>query len=79
MEIGQLMMERDFTPVFESNEDWTNTPSRAKFENLINMVYGQATPDKNLKFIVYTTDDKFFFVYYLKDYDKFLYEKLAKR
>jgi hypothetical protein len=79
MRLAQYAMERDVTPIFESNEDWGNTPSRAKFENLINMVYGQPTPTYDLKFIVYTTDNKFFFVYYLKQYDKFLYEKLAKR
>jgi hypothetical protein len=41
MEIGQLAMERDFTPILESQESWGNTPSRAKFENLIQLVYGQ--------------------------------------
>jgi hypothetical protein len=79
MEIGQLGMIEDLTPVFESNEDWTNTPSRAKFENLIQLVYGQPTPTYDLQFIVKTTDNKFFFVHYVKQYDKFLYEKLAKR
>ena len=79
MEIAQLAMERDFTPVFETNESWNNTPSRANFETLIQLVYGQPTPTYDLKFIAKTTNDKFFFVYYIKQYDKFLYEKLAKR
>jgi hypothetical protein len=72
-------MDETPTPVFESNEDWTNTPSRAKFENLMTLVYGTATPSKNLEFIVATTDNKFFWVFYVESKDKFLYEKLAKR
>jgi hypothetical protein len=72
-------MDETPKPVFESSEQWTNTPSRAKFENLMNTVYGTPTPPKNLEFIVSTLDDKFFMVFYSKQHDKFLYEKLAKR
>jgi hypothetical protein len=78
MRISQYMMDESPKPVFESNEDWTNTPSRAKFENLMNLVYGQM-PTKNLEFIVKTTDDKYYMVFYTVLHDKFLYEKLAKR
>jgi hypothetical protein len=73
------MMDESPLPVFESNEDWTNTPSRAKFENLMQLVYGVSTPPKNLEFIVKTTDDKYYIVFYTVQHDKFLYEKLAKR
>jgi hypothetical protein len=79
MRISQYMMDESPLPVFESNEDWTNTPSRQKFENLIQLVYGRSTPTKNLEFIVKTTDDKYFMVFYTVAHDKFLYEKLAKR
>jgi hypothetical protein len=73
------MMDESPLPIFESNEDWTNTPSRDKFENLMQLVYGVSTPPKNLQFIVKTTDNKYYMVFYTVLHDKFLYEKLGKR
>ena len=78
MRISQFYMMESPLPVFETNEDWGSRPSRTKFENLMNLVYGQL-PAKNLEFIVKSLDSKYFIVFYLKDDDKFLYEKLTAK
>ena len=79
MRIKQYYMDESPLPVFETNENWGNSPSRAKFETLMTLVYGASTPPKNLEFIVKSTDDKYFSVFYSAENDKFLYEKLTAR
>jgi len=79
IEIGQILEERDFSLAIDYPQSTGNNLSRAELEDISNMVIGQPTPNNSVKFIVKSADDKYFLVYYIKAWDKFLYEKLTKR
>jgi len=79
MELSTILEENDFTLVVDYNQATGNTLSRGELEDIVFYAIGQSTPDNNVRFIVTTLDDKYFLVLYLKDKDKFLFEKLTAR
>ena len=79
MEIRQILEENDFSLVVEYNDRLPNNPDRADFEAIVQQVIGQNTPQRTMRFIAHSTNDKWFLVFYVKDQDKFLYEKLTAR
>ena len=79
MEIRQILEENDFSLVVEHSGATGNNLSRAECEAIVNQEIGQPTPERTMRFIVHTADDKWFLVFYIKQADKFLYEKLTAR
>ena len=79
MELNTILEENDFTLVVDYTQVTGNSLSRTELEDIVFYAIGQSVPDNNVRFIVTTLDDKYFLVLYLKDKDKFLYEKLTAR
>ena len=79
MEIKTILEENDFSLVIEYNGSLGNNPNRGDFESVVNQVIGQDTPDRTMRFLVHSNNNKWFLVFYVKDQDKFLYEKLTAR
>ena len=79
MELSRILEENDFSKVLEYSGTTGNNPSRADFEDMVYEAVGHPTPNNTMRFIAHTANDKWFFVYYVKDADKFLYEKLTAR
>jgi len=79
MELAAILNEMDFTPFIEYNGNLGNGLSRSECESIVNSVIGQNTPNNDYKFLVKSTDDKYFVVFYVKSIDKFLFEKLTAR
>ena len=78
-EIKTILEENDFSLVVEYSGDSNNTPNRAKLEDFVQEYLGQSTPNRTVRFIVHTANDKWFLIFYIKEADKFLYEKLTAR
>ena len=74
MEIRQILEENDFSRVIEYNGTTGNRLSRAECEAIVNPL-----PDRNVRFIVHTADDKWFLLMYIASHNTFLYEKLTAR
>jgi hypothetical protein len=79
MEIGQILLERDFSAVVNYSQSVGNNLSRAEHEHICQEFLGTTIPANNIRYIVKGLDDKYFFVTYLKDHDVFLHEKLTAR
>jgi hypothetical protein len=79
MEIGQLAETEDFTPLYNYNQSLGNAPSKAKFKQLFQAVYGSDTPPKTIKFLVKDVDGKVLFCLYNKQENEVYFEKLTKR
>ena len=78
-EIKDILEHNDFSLVVEHSGATGNNLSRAECEAIVNQEIGQSTPDRTMKFVVHTADNKWFLVYYIKQADKFLYEKMTAR
>ena len=79
IELGQILEERDFSLAVEYPMNLGNTLSRGELEDICSLVIGQSTPNNSVKFIVKGLDNKYFLVYYIKKWDKFLFEKVTAR
>ena len=79
MELNTILEENDFTLVVDYTQVTGNSLSRTELEDIVFYAIGQSVPDNNVRFIVTTLDDKYFLVLYLKDKDKFLFEKMTAR
>ena len=78
-ELQNIMEENDFSLVVEYSGSMSNTPNRAKIEDVVQEVIGQPVPNRTMRFIVHSDNDKWFLIWYTKDQDKFLFEKLTAR
>ena len=78
-EIQTILEENDFSLVVEHSGATANNLSRAECEAIVQEYLGQPTPNRTVRFIVHTADDKWFLIFYIKQADKFLYEKLTAR
>ena len=78
-ELRDIIEHNEFSLVVEHSGATGNQLSRAECEAIVNQAIGQPTPDRTVKFIVHTADNKWFVVWYVKQADKFLYEKLTAR
>ena len=79
IELGQILLERDFSLAVDYTSSTGNNLSRAELEDICNHVMGQPTPDNSVRFRVKTSDNKYFLVEYIKPWDKYLYEKMTVR
>ncbi len=79
MELGQILIERDFGMVIDYPVSLGNTLSRSELEDICTAAIGQSTPNNNVRFTVHSLDDKWFVVYYFKDFDKFIFERYTAR
>ena len=79
MEIRDILEHNDFSRVIEYPQATGRHLSRFECEDMVNSVIGAPVPNNNVKFIVHTADDKWFVIWYAKEQDKFLYEKLTAR
>ena len=79
MEIKNILKNEDFTLVVEYSKNLPNTPSRSKLEDVVQEAIGKTVPDNTVKYLVHSANDKWFLVYYVKDADVFLFEKLTAR
>jgi len=79
IELGQILEERDFSLTIDYPSNLGNTLSRGELEDITNMVIGQPIPNNTVRFVVRGLDNKYFLVYYVKPWDKFLWERLTAR
>ena len=78
-EIKDILEHNDFSLVVEHSGATGNSLSRAECEAIVNQEIGQPTPERTMKFVVHTADNKWFLVYYIKQADKFLYERMTAK
>ena len=78
-ELRDILEHNELVLVVEHNGATGNVLLRAECEAIVNQEMGYPIPQNNVKFIVHTADDKWFVVWYVKDADKFLFEKLTAR
>ena len=79
IEIGQILLERDFRMSVDYQNNLGNTLSRGELEDICTHVLGQSTPDNSCRFRVKSLDNKYFIVEYVKSWDKFLWVKSKVR
>ena len=79
IEIGQILLERDFRMNVEYLNNLGNTLSRAELEDICLQTIGQEVPNNSCKFRVKSLDNKYFVVEYVKPWDKFLWKKFGSR
>ena len=79
IEISKILSENDFSRVIEYNNDVGRQLSRTECEAIVQEAIGKPIPDNNVRFLVHTANDKWFLIIYVKNADKFLYEKLTAR
>ena len=78
-ELKQILEKNDFSLVVEVPFDTGRQLSRTELELACELAIGESTPNRNVKFVIHSRDNKWFLVYYVKDADKFLYEKMTAR
>ena len=78
-ELRGILEHNELSLIVEHSGATGNSLSRAECEAIVNEAIGQSVPNNNVKFIVHTADNKWFVVWYAKQADKFLYEKLTAR
>ena len=79
VELGQILLERDFSMIVDYPMKTKNTLSRGELEDICQHVLGQNVPNETVRFIVKSLDNKYFLVMYIKPWDKFLWNKMKVR
>jgi hypothetical protein len=79
MDLVNILRDNDFSRVIDYPNNLGNGLSRGECEDICQQEFGVSIPRKTVRFLVRGADDKYFFVVYVKDWDKFLFEKLTAR